>query len=68
MQRASSKRIVPERRLTQSHRGHASHLCELVAKRKMDQVAELSKGAKYVCNICGRAAAHATSLCEPVEI
>ena len=68
MQRASSKRIVPERKLTQPHTGHDSHLCELVAKRKMDQVAELSKGAEYVCNICGRAAAHATNLCEPVEI
>jgi len=68
MPRTSSKRIVPEHTLAKSHTGHGSHLCELVAKRKMDQVAKLSRGAKYVCNICGRAAAHATNLCEPVEI
>lgn len=68
MPRASSKRTVPAHKLTKSHAGHVSHLCELVAKRKMDKVAELSRGAKYVCNICGRAAAQATNLCEPVEI
>jgi len=34
----------------------------------MDKVAGLSKGAKYVCHICGRAAARAKNLCEPVEI
>jgi len=68
MARASSRRTVPEHKLTKSHTGHLSHLCELVAKRKMDRVAELSRGAIYVCNICGRAAAQATSLCEPVEI
>jgi hypothetical protein len=43
-------------------------MCELVAKRRMDKVATLAKGAKYICHICGRAAASGDNLCEPVEI
>jgi len=50
------------------HTGHANHLCELVAKREMGKVAEAAKGAKYMCHICGRAAAKAANLCEPVKI
>mgnify|MGYP001449059338 CR=1 FL=1 len=65
---ASKKRVVKAHSLFKKHAGHNKHLCELVAKREMDAVAGLSKGAKYVCHICGRAAAKATSLCEPVEI
>jgi hypothetical protein len=62
------KRALAGRKLAKTHVGHAQHLCELVAKRQMNQVAELSAGAKYVCYICGRAAAKAANLCEPVEI
>jgi hypothetical protein len=68
MPRASKKRTVAAHKLFKSHAGHNQHLCDLVAKRKMDRVAELSKGAKYVCHICGRAAAKAGNVCEPVEI
>ena len=64
----AKKRVVKEHALFKSHTGHANHLCELVSKRQMDKVATLSKGAKYVCHICGRAAARASNLCEPVEI
>ena len=63
-----AKRVVKQHKLYEKHTGHANHLCELVAKRQMDKVAELSGGAKYVCHICGRAAAKSSSLCEPVEI
>jgi rubrerythrin len=62
------KRTVAEHTLEASHSGHAQHLCELVANRKMDMVADLAQGARYICNICGRAAAKAENLCEPVEI
>ncbi len=65
---ACSKMVCPEHKLFEKHSGHANHLCELVAKRQMAKVARLSKAAKYVCHICGRAAAKAQSLCEPVEI
>jgi len=64
----STKRVVPEHRLYKQHTGHSQHLCELVQHRKMDRVATLAKGAKFVCHICGRAAAKANNLCEPVEI
>jgi hypothetical protein len=67
-EKASSKLTVKQHRLTSAHKGHASHMCELVAKRKMADVAKLAKGAKYVCHICGRAAAQASSLCEAVEL
>lgn len=50
------------------HTGHSSHLCELVAKRQMDKVAAAATGAEYMCHICGRAAAKAASLCEPVRL
>ena len=62
------KRVVPEHRLFKQHAQHTNHLCQLVAGRKMDKVADLSKGAKYICHICGRAAAKPSNLCEPVEI
>jgi len=66
--KASKARVVPEHTLPKTHTGHAAHLCELVSKRQMDKVATLSKDAKYICHICGRAAAKADSLCEPVQI
>ena len=50
------------------HTGHGQHLCMLVSRREMAQVARLSKDARYVCYICGRASAKAGNLCEPVEI
>ncbi|MGD2174573.1 MAG: hypothetical protein PVJ27_04145 [Candidatus Brocadiaceae bacterium] len=62
------KMTVGEHKLAEDHAGHANHLCELTAKRRMAEVARLAKGAKYVCHICGRAAADARNLCEPVEL
>ena len=62
MAKASKKTPAPE------HKGHAKHLCELVANRRMEYVATLAKDAKYLCHICGRSAAKATSLCEPVKL
>ena len=65
----AKKRVVPKHQPYKKHTGHANkHLCDLVAKRQMDKVAGLSKGAKYLCHICGRAAAKPSSLCEPVAI
>ena len=62
------KRTVAEHELAKEHNGHEEHLCELVSKRQMDRVADLAKGAKYVCHICGRAAAKPENVCEAVEI
>jgi len=66
--KASNARVVPEHKLFKQHTGHAKHMCELVSKRRMNDVATLAKDAKYVCHICGRAAAKSTNLCEPVLI
>ncbi len=67
-EKESKKMVVKEHKLFEQHKGHGDHMCELVAKRRMAEVARLSKGANYVCHICGRAAAKASNLCEPVEI
>jgi len=64
----SPKRVVPQHKLYTAHAGHNGHLCELTAKRQMNKVASLAKNAKFVCHICGRAAAKPGSLCEAVEI
>ena len=66
--KSSGKRTVPEHKLFKKHTGHAQHLCSLVSRREMDKVATLAKGARFVCHICGRAAAKPGNLCEPVEI
>ena len=50
------------------HVGHGKHLCQLTAERKMDEVAKASKGAAYVCQVCGRASSAEEHLCEPVKI
>ncbi|UCD59194.1 MAG: hypothetical protein JSV16_03475 [Candidatus Hydrogenedentota bacterium] len=59
---------VTEHKLAKIHSGHANHLCELTSKRRMDKVGRLAKNAQYVCHICGRAAARAANLCEPVAL
>lgn len=68
MAKKTGKMTVKEHKLFEQHKGHSKHLCDLVAKQKMAEVARLAKGAKYICHICGRAAAKASNLCEPVEI
>lgn len=65
---AAKKRVVHQHKLMKKHAGHAKHMCELVRARRMDEAASASKGAKFICHICGRAAAKAGNLCEPVEI
>ena len=63
-----AKMEVPAHKLFEPHEGHSRHMCDLVAKRKMADVAQFAKDAKYICHICGRAAAKSENLCEPVEI
>jgi hypothetical protein len=64
----SKKKASPKTKLGDGHAGHENHMCALVSKRLMAKAARLSKGAKYICHICGRAAAKPANLCEPVEI
>ena len=57
---------------TLPHAGHAGHLCYLVnvefhRKNKKDY-RELVKDARFLCRHCGRAAASARNLCNPVRL
>jgi len=62
------KRTITEHRLGKPHGSHGKHLCSLVADREMQKVADYAEGAKFICNICGRAASKPDYLCEPVMI
>jgi hypothetical protein len=54
--------------LSDYHPNHDQHLCSILTFRNMKTLARLSKDAKYICFICGRAAKHKRHLCAPVEI
>lgn len=66
--KAGKKRVVLAHSLFKTHPGHEKHLCSLVRARRMHMVADRAAGAKYICHVCGRAAAKAENLCEPIEI
>jgi hypothetical protein len=49
------------------HVDHDKHLCSLVAEgMELADYKELVRNPKYVCRICGRAAAVEKNLCDPV--
>ncbi len=52
------------------HIGHMMHLCDMAEHGSvtLDQMKALTKDAKFICNKCGRAAAKAENLCEPVPL
>lgn len=43
------------------------YVCTLAEKGQMDRVAELGKDGRYFCGLCGRVAAKAENVCDPVE-
>ncbi len=47
---------------------HDRHLCHIINLRNMKTAGSLSKDARFLCFICGRAAKAAQNLCEPVKI
>ena len=57
-----------EEKLTDEHPNRENHMCHLVATRQMQTAARLAKDAKFICLICGRAAADGANLCKPAEI
>lgn len=57
-----------ELQLTDAHPNHDKHLCSIVTFRNMKMAARLSKDARYLCFICGRAAKRKQNLCWPVEM
>jgi hypothetical protein len=52
------------------HIGHRNHLCDMAERGQisLDQMKDLVKDAKYICKKCGRVAAKAENLCEPVSL
>ena len=52
------------------HIGHRMHLCDMVEKGEisLDQMKALVKDPKFICRKCGRVAARAENLCEPVPL
>jgi transcription elongation factor Elf1 len=52
------------------HIGHKHHLCDMCASGEctLDTVKALVKDAKFICRVCGRAAAKEENLCEPVPL
>ena len=59
----SHSKVVP-------HVGHLHHLCHYAASGDitLDEMKELVKDPKFVCKICGRAAAKADDVCQPDAI
>lgn len=54
--------------LSDEHPNHDRHLCHIVGLRNMRAAGRLSKDAKYLCDVCGRAAKKQANLCMPVEL
>jgi hypothetical protein len=51
------------------HVDHDKHLCSLVAEgMELADYKELVRNPKYICRICGRAAANEKNLCDPVAL
>jgi hypothetical protein len=52
------------------HIGHSNHLCDMASKGQvtLEQMKELVRNAKFICNKCGRVAANSGNLCEPVSL
>lgn len=57
---------------TMPHPGHENHLCYLQETGFIDEFPEAYKDmvreAKYICRVCGRAAAKKESLCSPERL
>ena len=51
------------------HLGHSKHLCHLAESgADLDEYKGLVQNAKFVCKVCGRAAAKEENLCAPVPL
>ncbi len=52
-----------------THVDHERHLCRKIENGvALEDYKKLVTGAKWVCRQCGRAAASAQSLCDPVSL
>lgn len=53
----------------EKHKGHSKHQCALFAGGDgIDEVAELSQSAKYICLKCGRVARKSKNVCKSQKL
>ena len=45
-----------------------NHLCKIAARKVIDRIRKIVKGAEYFCRKCGRAASLEKHLCKPSAI
>lgn len=52
------------------HIGHRQHLCDLVDRgdATLAEFKDLVRDSKFLCKVCGRAAAREENLCDPVPL
>ncbi len=60
-----SERLPRVDNLCKNPDNHKTHLCELLAAGKTDEVAKLQEAPKFVCNNCGKEANTEGALCAP---
>ncbi len=49
-------------------KGHDQHMCVFVRHNGLGKIIERVKGAKFVCEHCGRVANKAEYLCNPTPV
>lgn len=58
--------------IVKPHPGHEAHLCMAAnigfVEHNLEEYKKYVRGPKFVCKKCGRAAAKAENLCQPVEL
>jgi len=47
---------------------HKDHMCEYAKHHGVKEMRERVKDAKYICEVCGRAANNKDYLCRPVNL
>ena len=51
------------------HEDHIYHLCSKIAAGvTLDEIKDIVKNGKFVCSKCGRVAANAINICDPVPL
>jgi predicted RNA-binding Zn-ribbon protein involved in translation (DUF1610 family) len=55
---------------TPIHIGHSQHLCVMAESGDitLEQMKDLVRNPKFICNRCGRVAKSSDNLCEPVSL
>ncbi len=66
---ADIESLAIERGRKAPHLGHSKHLCDMADRgADLEAVKKLIGRPKFMCKVCGRAAAKEENLCEPVAL